>query len=224
MPSEEPRKKRKLPVFKLALAAVVAGAVGYLFLRGMNYREVARQCLDYVRGAGPWVFFTGAAIAPAFSAPLSMFTLSAGEIFARQMTMPGVIAAMLAAITVNMAFTYWLARYALRPLLSRVVEYYGYTIPRVTGENAMSITLFLRLTPGPPFFLQSYILGLAEVPFRLYMVVSFLCNVPITIALVVLGKGILNGNLSLIITGIGVIAAASVAIHWIRKRYAARAA
>jgi uncharacterized membrane protein YdjX (TVP38/TMEM64 family) len=221
---EEPRKRRKLPLVKLALVGVVVGAVGYLLLRGMNYREAGRECLAYIRSAGPWVFFCAAAIAPAFSAPLSLFTLSAGEIFAKQMTMPGVIAAMLAAITVNLAFTYWLARYALRPILSRVVEYYGYTIPRLAGGNAMSITLFLRLTPGPPFFLQSYILGLAEVPFRLYMVVSFICNVPITIALVVLGKGIFNGNLSLIITGIGVIAAASIAVHWIRKRYASRAA
>ena len=140
------------------------------------------------------------------------------------MTMPGVIAALLAAISVNLAFTYWLARYALRPLLSRVTGRYGYRIPRVTRGNALAITLVLRLTPGPPFFMQSYILGLAEVPFRLYMAVSFLCTIPWAVAFVVLGKGILNGNFQMVLYGVGVIVVASVCVHWIRKRYAAPAA
>ena len=42
--------------------------------------------------------------------------------------------------------------------------------------------------------MQSYILGLAEVPFRLYMVVSWLCKLPMAIGAVVLGKGVFNGN------------------------------
>jgi hypothetical protein len=43
-----------------------------------------------------------------------------------------------------------------------------------------------------------------------------------TLALVILGKGVFNGNFSLVLTGAGVIVAASVAVNWMRKRYAAR--
>jgi len=224
MPPEEPRERRKLPLVKLSLGVAVLAAVAFFALRGVNYVDLAQRVLAYIRDAGPWAFFSVTAVAPAFGAPLSAFSLTAGEAFGRQMTMPGVVAAVLAAVAVNLAFTYWLARYALRPILSRVTERYGYAIPRVTPGNALSITLVLRLTPGPPYFMQSYILGLAEVPFRLYMVVSFLCTIPWAVAFVVLGKGIFNGNFQLVLYGVGVIVVASVCVHWIRKRYAAPAA
>jgi hypothetical protein len=48
--------------------------------------------------------------------------------------------------------------------------------------------------------------------------------VPWAVALIVLGQGIFNGNFKLVTYGIGVIAAASITVHWIRKRYGARAA
>src|SRR6202142_1735440 len=224
MSPEEPRERRKVPLGKLSLGVAALAVVAVLVLRGGNYEDLAPPALAYIRGAGPWAFFSVTAVAPAFGAPLSAFSLTAGEAFGRQMTMPGVIAGILGAIAGNLAFTYWLFRYALRPILSRVTERYGYTIPRVTPGNALSITLVLRLTPGPPFFMQSYILGLAEVPFRLYMVVSFLCTIPWAVAFVVLGKGIFNGNFQMVLYGVGVIVVASVCVHWIRKRYAAPAA
>jgi uncharacterized membrane protein YdjX (TVP38/TMEM64 family) len=133
-----------------------------------------------------------------------------------------VIAATLFAIAVNLALTYWLARYALRPVLSRLAEHYGYRIPRVTRENALSVAITIRLTPGPPFFMQGYILGLAEMPFRIYMVVSWICILPWAIGAIVLGKGILNGNFRLALYGMGVIVVAVVVVQAIRKRYATR--
>jgi uncharacterized membrane protein YdjX (TVP38/TMEM64 family) len=224
MSPDAPRARRKLPILKLSLAAAAVAAAAFLVLRGVDYRDLGEHGFSYIRAAGPWAFFSATAILPAFSAPLSAFSLTAGEAFGRQMTMPGVIAAMLAAIAFNLAFTYWLARYALHPLLSRVAGHYGYSIPRVTRENAVSVALVLRLTPGTPFFMQSYILGLAHMPFRLYMAVSFLCTIPWTLAFVILGKGIFNGNFTLVLTGAGIIVVASVAVNWMRKRNAARAA
>jgi uncharacterized membrane protein YdjX (TVP38/TMEM64 family) len=222
MPPEEPLKKRKLPLFQLCIVAFVAVAAALLLLRGVNIRAMAAQGMAMIRDAGPWVYFSATAFLPAVGAPLSAFTIVAGEAFAAQMTLAGVIVATMAAIAANLALTYWLARYALRPILSRVTEHYGYRIPRVTRENALNITLMFRLTPGPPFFMQSYILGLAEVPFRLYMIVSWVCILPWAVAFVVLGKGVFNGNFKLVITGVGVLVAATAFVHWVRKRYADR--
>jgi uncharacterized membrane protein YdjX (TVP38/TMEM64 family) len=222
MPSEEPRAKRKLPLVKLGILAVVAIVGAVAILRGMDYRALEEQGLRVIRGAGPWAFFAGIAVLPAFGAPLSAFTITAGEIFAPLMTLGGVIAAALVAIGINLALTYWLARYALRPLLSRLAAHYGYKIPRVTKANALSIALAVRLTPGPPFFMQGYILGLAEVPFRLYMIVSWLSILPWAIGLIVLGKGALNGNFKTVIYGIGVIVVATVIVQMIRKKYVPR--
>jgi uncharacterized membrane protein YdjX (TVP38/TMEM64 family) len=222
MASDEPRAKRKLPIVPLALAAA-AGAVGaFLLLRGVNYKAAEEQGIAIIRSVGPWVFFAACAVLPAFAAPLSIFTITAGEVFAPLMTLGGVIAATMLAIAVNLALTYWLARYALRPLLSRIAERYGYKIPRVTKENALSVAIAIRLTPGPPFFMQGYLLGLAEVPFRIFMVVSWICILPWAVGAIVLGKGIFNGNFKLALWGMGLIVVAAVVVQAVRKRYAAR--
>ena len=222
MEPEPPRAKRKLPIVPLAVVAVAGAAGAYFILRGVDYQALEERGISLIRSVGPWVFFTALAIMPAFATPLSLFTITAGEIFAPLMTLWGVIAATMFAIALNLALTYWLARYALRPLLSRLADHYGYRIPTVTRENAVSVAITIRLTPGPPFFMQGYLLGLAEVPFRIYMIVSWICILPWALGAIVLGKGILNGNFKLVLYGMGVIVVAVVIVKAIRKRYAAR--
>jgi len=219
--AQAPRKK--LPLVPLGILAVLAVVAAVLVLKGLDYRVLVQRGLEVIRSTGPVTFLLATAFLPAFGAPLSVFTLTAGELFAPQMTMLGVIAAMMLAIAANLAFTYYLARYALRPILSKVIKRYGYSIPSVTPENALSVALTLRLTPGPPFALQSYMLGLAEVPFRLYMIVSWLCILPWAVGAIVVGKGVFNGNFLLISYGIGVIAVATFVVNIIRKKYVKRA-
>jgi uncharacterized membrane protein YdjX (TVP38/TMEM64 family) len=129
----------------------------------------------------------------------------------------------LAVIALNLALTYWLARFAFRPLLTGLVQRAGYSIPRVTSENALSVALLVRLVPGPPYSLQGYLLGLAEVPFWTFMIVSWLCVTPWTIGGIILGKGILNGNFKIAAIGMGVIAVAVIGVQFLRKKYAKRA-
>jgi uncharacterized membrane protein YdjX (TVP38/TMEM64 family) len=222
MASEEPQAKRKLPLVKLGIVAAVMIVGGVLVLRGLDYKALGEQGLRIIRSAGPWAFFAALAVLPAFGAPLSAFTIMAGEVFAPLMTMGGVIAASVMAIGINLAFTYWLARYALRPLLSRLAAHYGYRIPKLTKANALSITIAIRNTPGPPFFMQGYLLGLAECPFRIFMIVSWISILPWAIGLIVLGRGALNGNFKTVMYGLGVLVAATFIIQFLRKRYARR--
>jgi uncharacterized membrane protein YdjX (TVP38/TMEM64 family) len=224
MPPESPPPRKKLPLVPLAVAGVILGAAAFLVLRGLDIKGLESRGLALIRGLGPWAFFSGMAILPALGFPLSLFTLLAGELFAPTMTMGGVIAAAFVAIAANVALTYFLARFALRPLIARLAARYGYTVPKATAENALSIAMALRLTPGPPFFVQSYLLGMAEVPFRMYMVVSMVCQLPWMVGAIVLGKGIFNGNFQLVLYGIGVLTVATLAVQWLRKRYASRAA
>jgi uncharacterized membrane protein YdjX (TVP38/TMEM64 family) len=217
--------KRKLPIVRLAIAGVFLGALGVLVLREIGMVRLVAS-LDLlvatIRDLGPWVFFTAMMVLPAMGAPLMAFNLVAGEAFAPQMTMPGVIITVSAAIAANLGLTYWLARYALRPLLTRVVARYGYSVPRVTKDNALTVTLLVRLTPGPPFFLQGYLLGLAEVPLRLFMIVSWLAVLPLALAGVVLGKAAREGNMGKIAAVLGFMVVVVVAVHLVRRRFANR--
>jgi len=218
---------RKVPVLKLALVAVVLAAGAGLLLRGVGLAQLVAwfdQFVAFIRDMGPWVFFVAMALLPAVGAPLSAFNLVAGEAFAQRLTMPGVIVAVAVMIALNLALTYWLARYALRPLLTRLVAHYGYAVPRIDAKNALTASLLVRLTPGPPFFFQSYLLGLAEVPFRLYMIVSWLAVLPLALSVVLLGKAAREGSLGKIFAVLGLMVVAVVAVQILRRRVAKREA
>ena len=220
--TEVKRAPLRGPLIKGGVLVLAVLVVGAFALRGVPVRDGIDQGMTIVRSAGPWVFFFAMAVLPLFGAPLLAFTIPAGEAFAGQMTLGGVIAAALAAIALNLALTYWLAHRAVRPLLERLTERFGYTVPRVTPGNALTVALLVRLTPGPPFFLQSYLLGLAAIPFRLYMFVSWFCVLPWAVGAVVLGRGVLNGNFKMAVMGVGVIIATVAAVQLIRRKVAKR--
>jgi uncharacterized membrane protein YdjX (TVP38/TMEM64 family) len=159
-------------------------------------------------------------VLPALGVPLLAFNLVAGEAFTAGLGLGGVIAASMTAVAFNLALSYWLARYALRPVLARLADYYGYRIPALTAANALSVTLLIRLTPGPPYALQCYLLGLAAVPFRLYLITSWICLIPWTVGAIVLGRGILNGNFTLVAAGLAVLAGAVILVQRLRRNYA----
>lgn len=219
---DAPAAKRKLPVVQLAILAVAALVVAVLVLRGIDLRGWIERGISLIRDFGAGIFFLAMAILPAVGVPLLAFTIPAGEAFEPQLGLWGVIGASLVAIAINLALGYWISRYALRPLLAGLIKRYGYSVPRLTPENALTVTLLVRLTPGPPYAAQACLLGLAEVPFRLYMVVSWLCVLPWAIGGIVLGKGLFSGKFGLAATGLGVLVAAVIAVQWIRRRYAAR--
>lgn len=219
---EAPLEKRKLPVVKLAVVAVVLLAVAVLVLRGVDLGALKDRAMAVMRDAGPVVFFTAMLLLPAAGAPMLAFTIPAGEAYAPQLGLSGVLALTLVILALNLALIYWLARYALRPVLLGLIKRYGYSVPRVTPENALTVILVVRLT-GSPYAVQGYILGLAEVPFRIYMIASWLCVLPWAAGAVVLGQGIMNGNFKLVGIGLAVLAVAVVAVQLLRKKFAKRA-
>ena len=193
--SKAPRGLRVIALAVLGLAAVVA--VGWVVSQ-WGVRGAIERGISVIRAAGPVPFFAAMALVPA---PLSWFTIPAGEAFAATMTLPGVIAAALAAVAVQIAFCYWLARFAFRPAIQRWMARRGRVVPVVSADHALAVVLLVRLVPGPPLFLQCFLLGLAEVPFALYLIVSWLITVPWVIGGVVLGRGILDGNWGLAVAG-----------------------
>ena len=189
---EQPR--RRVPVIGLALAGLALIAIVVLVLHDLDWRLLVDQGMAIIRAAGPWVFFTAMAILPAFGMPLGLFTIPAGEAFGTQMGLGNVIVVSMTMIAVNLALGYWVARYLFRPVLIVIFARYGYQVPRVTPENALQIALVVRLTPGPPYAVQTGILGVAELPFRLFMIVSWLSLLPWVVGAISLGQGLFNGN------------------------------
>src|ERR1700712_4366013 len=165
-------------IIAMAVVFIAMGAAGFWWLKihDFNLRLAIDDGITVLRTAGPLVFFIAMALLPAVGFPISLFYLAAASAFATQMGLVGVIAAAGAAIVVNLALTYWLARYGLRPWLEQVIARTKYKIPVVAVADQAQIILLVRITPGPPFFVQNYLLGLAEVRFSSYLSISWVIN------------------------------------------------
>lgn len=216
MADPAPRSNRLL-LLKLTVVAVMLLAGAVFVARGLDLKGLAAQGLDLIRGAGPAVFFTAMAVLPALGAPVSFFSLAAGSVFAGQMGMGLVITLALLAITVNMTLTYFLAGRALRPLLVKLFQWLGYKLPRVEAEDATDLIILLRVTV--PFPVQNYLLGLAQVPFGKYLLVSCLIQWPVNAAFILFGDALLHGRGKIALISLGAILALMAATHLLRKHY-----
>jgi uncharacterized membrane protein YdjX (TVP38/TMEM64 family) len=218
-----PAQKKKLPLLKLAVIGAVVLAVLVLAVSGGDIRGLIAQCsalidrgVEAIRNAGPVAFFTAMAIMPAFGVPSLTFILPAGPAFGERFGMTNVVLLCMVAVTFNFVFAYLLARRALRPLLEKLMVRLGYELPKVEAGDTTDLILILRLTPGIPFCVQNYLLGLGEVPFGKFFVLSFVLCMPQNAAFVLFGDALLHGKGKMLLYLIVAIVAGT---HLLRRHY-----
>ena len=218
MTDPAPRSPRAF-LIKLVVGAVV-GVVGALFLlRGYDVKGLIQPVLDQVRTAGPVVFFTAQAMLPAIGAPQTAFSLTAGSLFGAQLGMGMVVLCSTLALIANMALTYWLANRLLRPVLEKLMTRFGYGLPAVQSGDATDVIVLLRVTPGAPFPVQNYLLGLGRVPFGKYLLFSTLIAGPLNVAFLLFGEALVQGRGRIALFSLLLILALMVATHLLRKHY-----
>jgi uncharacterized membrane protein YdjX (TVP38/TMEM64 family) len=218
--SAEPKPKSSKALLKLGLAAAVIVALAVAVLMGFDWRRPLAEFYGLIRRAGPWAFFSAMAVLPAVGIPTTAFLLTAGAAFGERMGMGGVVAAAIAAILVDLALAYWLARWALRPWIERILLRLGYRLPEVETGDMTDLIVLLRMTPGIPFFVQNYLLGLADVPVGRYFRVSCLIVVPSTAAWVLFGDALQRGKGLAIFITISLLGAVLAATHMARRHLA----
>jgi uncharacterized membrane protein YdjX (TVP38/TMEM64 family) len=211
----------------LLVVLLLAGLAGAILAFRVSPAEIAaamKRAVETCREAGPWAFFTAMALLPTVGFPLSAFTLTAGPVFGPTLGIGTVIACSLLAIAINVAFTYWIAARLFHPLIERLVVWMGYRLPRFRSESAWSVALIVRLVPGPPFFLQSYLLGLARLPFGIYMAVSVLVPSVYAVGVMLFGDALARGDRTAMIVAAVILLIAGAVMHQLRKRMAAKKA
>ena len=231
MPTETPVNRRPRTLVLLAIAAVagllvlaaLVQIVGWQTVSG-EARRLWKVAFDALAGAGPGVFFAAMALLPIAGVPMSPFALSAGPLFGERLGTPAILLLGIAAITFNLTVAYWLARRWLRPPLARLVIRLGYRLPEVERGDATDLIVLLRVTPGPPFFVQNYLLGLAEVPFGRYLAISCAVQWSFNVAFMLFGDAVSQGRGKIAIVAIGLLAALVAGTHLVRKHLAPRKA
>jgi len=227
MSENTPQVNRKRLLLLLALVGVGALVALGLLLRVMTVHEIIAagrgfvdRVLVWFRTIGPGPYFVAMALLPAAGFPVMAFSLSAGPVFTPQLGLGWVVTWVVISLGVNIALTYWLARYALRPLIEGIVKRMGYELPQVQTEDHLALALLCRITPGPPFFVQSYLLGLAEVPFWTYLWVSWLISSIYSVSLVVFGDSLMQGSGKVAFFAVSIFVAVMVAIKMVRRHFA----
>lgn len=173
---------------------------------------------------GPWLYFGAMAILPALGMPMLAFTLTAGPVFGQSMGMGGVVAAGIAAATINLVLTYALARGALRPWLAALLTRMGHRLPEAPEADMTDLIVVIRVTPGIPFCVQNYLLGLANAPLGKYLLISCLAQWSYTAGFILFGDALLHGRGKRILLAASVLIVAFAVTHLARRHYAARKA
>jgi uncharacterized membrane protein YdjX (TVP38/TMEM64 family) len=198
------------------IAGALIAAASHFEVRALMNRTVG-----FFRDAGAWPFFTAMAVLPAAGFPISAFNVVAGPVFGPTMGVGTVIACAVLAVTANLAGSYWIADRALRPLMERWVTRWGYAVPELPAGSAWEITLVVRIIPGPPLFLQSYLLALARVPFATYMGISLAVQITFLTAVILAGDAIARGDWRALVAAGVLFVLVGVVMHRLRLRFAA---
>ncbi len=165
----------------------------------------------------PWVIFVALVFLPGFGFPASALFLLAGVVWGSN-GMSCLLA--LSAIALNVVWTHTLAA---GPARKRMVRWMGarlqpwFALPQ---KDLVKIAWLLRVTPGVPLFVQNYGLGALGVPLR----VSLLTALPVVslygCGFVLTGGAMFDGRLGMALSGLALVAAATLATRLLRSRQA----
>lgn len=209
-------------LIKLALGVLVLLVALVLVARGVDLRGLLQAGLDLIRGAGPVAYFTAMAVLPAIGVPATAFTLTAVPVFGPRLGTTTVVLLALAAMVANMALSFFLASRWLRPPLQWALAKLGYKLPQVESADVNDLIVLLRVTPGIPFPVQNYLLGLAGVPFLRYLAISCVIQLPINVAIMLFSDALVHGRGRLAFLALMGLLALMTATHLVRKHYGAR--
>jgi uncharacterized membrane protein YdjX (TVP38/TMEM64 family) len=196
----------------LGLAALFAIAWYFYRIWGHEAFRQWQQTADLVP------FFIALAILPAFAVPTTPFYLLAGATF-------GIVPALLgsgAALSLNLLLCWWLARGWCRPWVERLLTSFNRRIPPMDRRKAMRFALLVKLAPGAPTFIKTYLIAVADVPFSIYFGMSWIFTFLYATGFIVLGESITDGDYGQAIVAFALLAALVLGIYFLRTRLVGR--
>ncbi len=205
---------------RLALVCAAAGICLALAVWGMGYgpedAKAAWKSLEEFMRHRPWLLFVAIVILPGFPAPISPVMLLAGVVFHKHPIL--VCFGCLVALELNLVWTYWVGRKPGRSLVQWMFEKAKVEVPTVAAENEMKWLLIVRLTPGFPLFIQSYLLGFVGISFFRYLWVSLACSGSIACGMVLTGAGVGDGRIGFILGGFSALIVVAVVLKIVGKK------
>jgi uncharacterized membrane protein YdjX (TVP38/TMEM64 family) len=208
------------PLLFLALVIVIV-VVG----RSLELGRLVDDLQSWIRSfgsAGPLVFILVYMAAVVAAIPGVALTVLAGALFGSFL---GVVVVS-AGSTLGAALAFLIARYLMRETVARWLGNNPVfrRLDQLTEVHGAGIVALTRLVPVFPFNLLNYGFGLTRVPFRTYLIWSWLCMLPATVLYVVgtdtVVRAVAEGSVPWTLAGVLAAAGVLVAllVRYARKR------
>ncbi|MFP4167105.1 MAG: hypothetical protein ACLFUF_08105 [Opitutales bacterium] len=164
-----------------------------------------------------WVLVLAVATLPGLGAPISPLLVLLGAIIGPRYGLPTACAIGIAAHSICSVWTYAVAAGPLRRFLLKTLLK-NRTLPNPNRRNALHIAIVVRITPFLPYALQNIMLGVLQIPFRLYLITSIPLQSLYTIGFVVTGGAIFKGRTGLALTALLLILVLVLVTRMLRNR------
>jgi uncharacterized membrane protein YdjX (TVP38/TMEM64 family) len=188
----------------------VASALG---IGGVNV--FFRSAWSELKTMPPLVYFTAMTLICILPVPISPFYLAAGPLFGFKTALLWIAPA----VAVNQILAHALTDGVMRPSLEALLSQRGYLIPRPKTEREESLlTALIRVTPGVPYAVQNWILGLAGVDRTRYLAISWPIQMLYAIAWVMLGESAFEGRAGTAMVAIGLVIVLALVARWTGQR------
>lgn len=201
----------------VALGGLILVVAAVIFWRA-ELKTGIEWSVGTLREAGPLAFFAGMAVLPAIGFPLAPFVVAAGPVFGPALGRTGVVACSIGAVALNVTLTYGLTTTALRRWVGQWVQRLGYRFPQSSTGSAWQIVVLVRLAPGLPFWVQSYVLGLLKVRFVPYVTMSVAIPACFVVGTVLGGDALVRGEGKIALLALAIIGFGAAGIQLWRKR------
>ena len=216
----EPSKRLFRILLLLFISAFVGASVLYYAWSAhpdLEYwLELGRQGQSYL-SEHPLLLILALATLPGMGAPLTPLLLLFGIVMGPRFGMPMTCLIGIATMSVCTTWTYLLASGPLRGFLkNRLLK--KWKLPELSDKSALRLGLIIRITPGIPYPLQNVALGVMGMRLKPYLIVSLPIQSLYTIALIVTGGALFEGNAGIALTGVLLLIAIVLATRMLRNR------
>jgi uncharacterized membrane protein YdjX (TVP38/TMEM64 family) len=176
-------------------AILIAGVIAaVILLRFLGIAERLGDLKEWIRGMGslaPLAFILVYIVAVVAALPALPLTVAGAALFG---SLTGVVLVSIAS-TAGAGLAFLVARYLARERMVR--RFSGnetfQKLDRMTKEHGAVVVAITRLVPIFPFNLLNYGFGLTAIPFRTYLLWSWLCMLPGTVLYVVGVDAVVSG-------------------------------
>lgn len=162
---------------------------------------------ELIQGATPLAFFSVVLVASLLPVPVSVIYAASGTLYGVTTALTWIAPT---AVIANL-IVYFICSSFLRPTLISQVEKRGHTIPQLNSTSDETLLIaFVRITPGFPYFLQNWVLGLAGVGLIRFLVITLVIHMAYAAGFVILGRSAFQGELGMVIFAIALLVAISI--------------